>query len=136
MLAAMRVLAGATAAIATLGALTALPAVASPRVHVVSDCVHSHVRPESIVLACGDGTSSLGALRWRSWGGSSARATGTLSYVDCTPSCAEGTEHHARASLRLTTRRHCKGHGGLYYTRGRLTARGETRTVVLGCPAH
>jgi hypothetical protein len=132
----MRGLIPVAAAIAMLGALTALPADARTKVRAVSDCRHGEVRPDAIILACGDGTSALSHLRWRTWGGRTARATGTLSYVDCTPSCAEGTQHHAHASLRLTTRHHCKGHGGLYYTRGRLTARGRTHTVVLGCPAR
>ncbi|MEU9037160.1 hypothetical protein AB0D45_19970 [Streptomyces sp. NPDC048352] len=76
-------------------AAAAVPASAAPTPApdpvVVVDCsAQAQVRPEEYLLACGDGNNRLVALRWETWGPSTATATGTDMVNDCRPYCAAG----------------------------------------------
>jgi hypothetical protein len=61
---------------------------------VVLNCLGKpQVKPDSFVLACADGNSSLTGLSWTSWTPKLASATGTLVQNDCVPDCAAGHLH-------------------------------------------
>jgi hypothetical protein len=48
------------------------------------------VRPAAMVLSCADANSELRGLTWTDWGDTTAYATGTIAWNDCTPDCAAG----------------------------------------------
>lgn len=79
------------------------PAAAGAANAVIRDCKQQSVtRPAQFVLACGDGTTSLGSLKWSGWGAPTATATGVYETVVCSPSCAAGAEHSFPATVSLT----------------------------------
>jgi hypothetical protein len=54
-------------------------------------CMGHTRRPAKIEIACGTGEFYAAGLRYSSYGGRKAHATGTLWLDDCTPNCAQGT---------------------------------------------
>jgi hypothetical protein len=62
-------------------------------IKVFGDCMTPSIEPSEIVLTCADYGLIVEELRWTSWTPQSATAVGTLSYNDCTPSCAAGRRH-------------------------------------------
>src|ERR1700690_2021172 len=83
-----------TFAVLLLAGAIAMSALASADARrVVGDCTKSQVRPGTIVLACADYNLELTKLRWSSFGGASADASGRYYANDCTPNCAAGTFH-------------------------------------------
>jgi hypothetical protein len=60
------------------------------------NCTLLTVRPTSIVLTCADSNRYIQDIKWRSWTSTSADATGTLHWNDCTPACFDGKWHSAR----------------------------------------
>ena len=98
---------------ALAGALAATAAAAgSGAVYAIGDCIHPSQRPESIVVACGDGNYALSGLRYTSWGGPVARAAGFANANDCRPSCAGGRFHRWRVRIQLSSPRRCRGYPG------------------------
>jgi hypothetical protein len=59
------------------------------------------VRP-ALILETNDGHWVIAKLRWSSWGGNTARATGISSASDCNPSCAGGKRTHDPTQLVLS----------------------------------
>ena len=57
------------------------------------DCLHTAMRPRSIVLACADANWYVKRLTWRSWGVERATGSGIFHFNDCIPDCADGTFH-------------------------------------------
>ncbi|MBW5480976.1 hypothetical protein GPJ59_03485 [Streptomyces bambusae] len=79
-----------TSASASASAPASAP-VRDPVPVVVVDCFGApQVRPADYLLACGDGNNRLVGLRWDSWGGQTATASGTDMVNDCRPYCAAG----------------------------------------------
>jgi len=72
------------------------------------------VRPHAILLS-GDGTFSLYAIKYQSYGGPVATATGRAYVRGCTPNCAQGKVNRPRATIRLSQVKTCEGK--LLYTR-------------------
>jgi len=66
------------------------------------------VRPK-LVLLTQDGSAVIEKLRWSSWGGSIARATGISSASNCNPNCADGKRTHYRVDFVLSNRRRLFG---------------------------
>ncbi|MEU6175479.1 hypothetical protein ABZ832_26670 [Streptantibioticus parmotrematis] len=80
---------------------------------VVVDCsFKAQVRPGTYLLACADGNNGLVKLHWKSWGASSATATGTDVVNDCTPYCAAGKFHSYAVDVKLANPRAWAGHHG------------------------
>lgn len=52
-----------------------------------------------------DGT--LAGLRWTGWGSGTAVGRGTVSLLECTPSCARGLRSDSIAQIRLTRLKRC-----------------------------
>ena len=70
---------------------------------IIRTCKQQSVtRPADFILACGDGTTSLGELHWSNWGAATASATGVYETVVCSPSCAAGAERSYPATVSLT----------------------------------
>lgn len=66
------------------------------------------VRPTG-VLMFDDGSWVLKKLRWSSWGGPVARATGISSASNCKPNCAKGKRTNHRIKFVVSHRRHLFG---------------------------
>ena len=65
-------------------------------------------KPKEIILACGDGSSSIVRIHWSSWSTHSAKGRGVARVDTCDPSCAQGKVHHYRVALALSKPRTCK----------------------------
>ncbi len=103
---------GAAASAASLGG----QAPATTAVPVVVNCfMKTQVRPGSYVLACADGNAYVGALKWTAWGSSSALASGTSNFNDCTPNCLSGHGHTFPALVVLWGAKPLPGHAGVRY---------------------
>jgi hypothetical protein len=103
------VLALALAAVAVACAATALGA-APKKVYVEGDIVGQELvyRPHAIGLSA-DGTFALTGIRYASYGGPVATATGRAYVRGCTPDCAQGKAYRPAARLRLESQVQCRG---------------------------
>lgn len=59
----------------------------------------SAVKPTHFVTACADANTEVTNLHWYAWGDTTAYATGTLRYNDCTPSCVAGSWKSERVTV-------------------------------------
>jgi len=116
-------------------------ATASGGARVVGNCTRSQVRPANIIVACADGNIALTRLRWSTFGGTVARASGQFSYNDCNPNCAAGHFHSVPATVVLSKPRRCPdGHrdyrlADTQFTSSRRPPSTLTAgTVTLSCP--
>ena len=107
---------GAAASAASLGKHQAAGSSAVP---VVVACINkTQIRPSEYILPCGDGNAYLNHLNWSAWGSSSALASGTYTFNDCTPSCVGGHGHSFGALAVLWDVQPWPGHAGVrYFTR-------------------
>ena len=85
----------------------AVVASASGAARVVGNCLHSQVRPSSVILACADANASFTHLHWSSFGGSSAHATGDYVANDCTPTCVAGHVHSYPVTITFSAPKGC-----------------------------
>jgi hypothetical protein len=114
------------ALLATTWAAVALGA-APKKVYVEGDIVGQELvyRPHAIGLSA-DGTFALTGIKYQSYGGSTATATGRAYVRGCTPDCAQGKVYRPSARLRLEARIQCRGktiYSKLHYSlRGPLPA--------------
>jgi hypothetical protein len=95
------------AASAAVLSLVAVPALASGGARVVGDCIHSQVRPASVIVYCGDANGALTRLRWTSFGGASAHATGDYTINNCVPTCVAGHVHSYAVRVVFSSPRAC-----------------------------
>ena len=128
------------AGLALLGAVgTAALASGSAR-RVVGNCFKSQARPGTIILTCADDNVVLIDLHWRSFGGSSARASGIYYANDCTPYCAAGKFHAYPAKLLFSRARSCPDGYDDYrlasvtFTGRRPSGMKATDAIALLCP--
>ncbi len=93
-----------------------------------------------MTLTCADANAVLTGLRWSSFGGASALATGTLETNTCTPNCAGGKFVRYTVAVRANSPRTCKDDLRVY---GKVTLRfagrapssaGSLKHWTLGCP--
>ncbi|WP_406164998.1 hypothetical protein [Streptomyces sp. NBC_00996] len=89
---------------------------------VAVDCFSkAQIRPGDFLLACGDGNNRLTALRWSTWGRTSAVGSGLDAVNDCLPYCAAGKFHTFPVTVRLDRPETWRKHPGLqHFTRLRL----------------
>jgi hypothetical protein len=93
-----------------------------------------------VTLACADDNAVLIALRWSSFGGSSAQGKGTLETNTCTPSCAQGKFVRYPVAVKAGDRRTCKSGLRVYNeVTLRFTGRAPSSAKglkhwTLGCP--
>ena len=60
------------------------------------------VRPTSYVLACADANTYFKAIKWTTWGATSATATATFVQNNCEPTCVAGRFEDYPATLKLS----------------------------------
>jgi hypothetical protein len=65
------------------------------------------VRPDIIYIGA---SQRIYGLRWRSWGGRRARATGIFPVNNCVPDCARGSISPRRVAVTLSRKRLCRGY--------------------------
>ncbi|NUR84434.1 MAG: hypothetical protein HOY71_10150 [Nonomuraea sp.] len=97
----MRLITLVSAAALALAALS--PAASAAARPTLADCAGKpQVRPKQIILACADAGDVLHKLKWTSWSGRTARATGVESVNTCEPNCAAGhfVTHRVKVTLR------------------------------------
>jgi hypothetical protein len=132
-------LAGGTLAVTLLASLSMAASGASTV--KITDCVKASSRPKSLTLACGDGNTVLSGLRWSSFGGASASASGTLEMNTCTPNCVSGKVVEYPVAVKAVDPRSCKGGLRVYdKVTLRFTARVPSsasglKRWTLGCPS-
>lgn len=90
-----------------LGLLVPVGAQAKVKVVAKCDTRSPTQRPNSMVFACGDGNLQAFELGWRTWGGPSAKALGTIGYKICRPDCASGTVAYRSGKVTLYGRVRC-----------------------------
>jgi hypothetical protein len=100
--------------VAAVGLILATAASASSSLPSFYGCYGTNaiVRPQQILIACGDGNYFLAQLKWSRWTRSSAAGVAIAHINDCKPTCAAGTFHWYRhVSVRLTRAKKCSdGH--------------------------
>lgn len=82
---------------------TSSPASTDTSIEVYADCTSPSFEPKGITVTCADAGWVLEDLAWTSWTSTSATATGTLAYNDCTPSCAMGHIHQVPGTRVVLT---------------------------------
>ncbi len=107
----------------------------------ITNCVKASVRPKTVTLTCGDGNTLLRGLRWSSFGGAVARASGTFQTNTCNPNCSQGKVVRYPVRTMASSPRSCKKGLRVY---GKLVLRfaGRVPSVAAGfmhwtlrCPA-
>lgn len=100
--------------------LLAAPALAAssttlPRLSVCGDT--ADLRPNYVLLGCGDGGQFLTRVRWSSW--TTSRAVGTAVWWQnlCTPDCAAGHFKHEGVIVTLFRPRLCRTPHRTMFTR-------------------
>jgi hypothetical protein len=84
----------AAASAATSGKSAESAGQQSSSVPIVVNCGGQTLRrPNIYILECADGYALVGGLTWSTWGSSSALASGTSHFNDCTPNCLSGRGH-------------------------------------------
>jgi hypothetical protein len=99
---------------------------------------HTVVQPKSLLLACGDGTVTASGLVWQGWGRATSTGRGTISYVDCNPSCVNGTERQAPGTVTVGRLQVCPD-GRQSYTRLTYDYSGNQAgpvTMTVPCPPY
>lgn len=69
-------------------ALCAAPALASGGSNRIGGCASSQSKPSMIVLFCGDDGAYLDKIHWNTFGGATAKGSGTYAFNPCKPNCA------------------------------------------------
>ena len=110
---------GTSASAATSGQSAASAgrhAAGASAVPVVVVCFNkTQIRPGEYLLACGDGSAYLQKLNWAAWGSSSALASGTYIFNNCTPNCADGRGIAFGVLAVLWDAQPWPGHAGVRY---------------------
>ncbi|HTU87044.1 MAG TPA: hypothetical protein VMF57_15815 [Solirubrobacteraceae bacterium] len=104
------------------------------------NCNSAQFKPKRIVLACGDGATWLGKLKWTNWGGSSASGSGNYSVIDCTPDCAAGHVKSYPVKVTLSKPKTCSGQTNPAFKQARFTypgtrPKGAPAKLTFRCPA-
>jgi hypothetical protein len=106
----------------------------------ITNCTKASSRPKTLTLTCADANTVLTGLRWSSFGGVSALATGTLETNTCTPNCANGKLVRYQVAVRADDPRACKAGLRVYNKLSlKFTARAPKsasglKNWTLGCP--
>lgn len=94
---------------------------ASAPSHVkISNCGAALTRPKTVTLTCADAGIVLTKLKWSSFGGATAKASGKIDVNTCEPDCAAGAAKSYRVKVSASRPRSCK-HGLAVYGRVAVT---------------
>jgi hypothetical protein len=125
--------------VVALAAMVGTSASASSPIKI-TNCTKASSRPKMVTLTCADANTVLTGLRWSSFGGASALATGTLESNTCTPNCASGKVVRYPVAVRANGTRICKAGLRVYdritlrFTRRAPSSAGSLKHWTLGCP--
>ncbi len=106
----------------------------------ITNCTKASSRPKTLTLTCADANTVLTGLRWSSFGGASALATGTLETNTCTPNCANGKFVRYPVAVKANDPRTCKAGLRVYnkltlrFTGRAPSSAGSLKHWTLGCP--
>ncbi len=106
----------------------------------ITNCISASSRPKTLTLTCADANTVLTGLRWRSFGGANALATGTLQTNTCTPNCASGKFVRYPVAVKANDLRTCKAGVRVYnkvtlrFTGRAPSSAGSLKHWTLGCP--
>jgi hypothetical protein len=132
-------LAGALLAAALLSTAFAISASASTPLKI-TNCNKAASRPKLLTLTCGDGNTVLKGLSWTSFGGATARGSGTFVMNTCEPNCAQGKDVSYKVSVTASSPRRCKSGLRVYnkvalaFSSAKPKSSGRLRNWTLGCP--
>ncbi len=130
------IVAAVAVALVSLGVMVAS---AAPAVKI-TNCNSASSHPKALTLTCGDGNTVLSKLRWSSFGGVSAQASGTFEMNTCTPNCAGGKVVRYPVAVKASNIRKCKAGLRVYNKLSlKFTARAPKsasglKNWTLGCP--
>ena len=79
------------------------------RVTLPSDCRKQVVKPQEVLLTCGNQGIYASDLTWSDWGQAQATADGIASVLRCDPSCVEGKRIEYPVRLIADRIRDCSG---------------------------
>jgi hypothetical protein len=88
------------------------------------------VRPDYVLLGCGDGGQFLADVRWSDWGRGYAHGTAIWWQNLCTPDCATGNFRRDRVRITLSRPRTCRRPALRLFTRMTLRPRSGRATIV------
>lgn len=94
----------------------------------VEDCGQGAAltRPAALVLACADQGLWAKELTWSGWSGTSATATGIISWHVCTPDCAQSTKWDSTSAQVTLTDPVSEPGGRILFTKLELRVTGPT----------
>jgi hypothetical protein len=107
----------------------------------ITNCTKTVSRPKTLTLACADDNAVLIGLRWASFGGAVANASGTLETNTCTPNCAQGKFVRYPVAVKAGDPRTCKTRVRVYnevtlrFTGRAPRSANGLKHWTLGCPA-
>jgi hypothetical protein len=127
--------------IAVVVALLVTPAIAfagSRQVRAIN-CAREQYKPRTIFLTCADDDIFVHELKWAHWSRTKAVASGTFTWDDCKPDCADGHFRSLPVRVTLTGPKQCPGrvhrafgHGVFTYPAGAPPFQG--RRWTFSCP--
>jgi hypothetical protein len=133
--------------IAFVVALVALPAAvaaaalrASPV--LVTNCHEALYKPKSITLSCGDASTVLTKLTWKTWTSTTAGGKGVYNVNPCVPNCVSGKFKHYPVSVALSSPKRCTNPKRTVFDRIAITftnqkpGKNNPMRETLGCPLH
>jgi len=120
--------------VAAAGVALAVGAAAAPHLPRVSACGDAFVvRPDYVLLGCGDGGQYLADVRWTTWSPTEARGTAAWWQNLCRPDCAAGHFRIDHVTVTLWRPRSCRSPRVALFTRMKL-AGGSSRPTVTKVP--
>jgi len=93
-------------------------------------CGGGEVRPDFVLLGCGDGGQFLAGVHWSSWTTTHALGAAVWWQNLCTPDCAAGHFRRVRVVVQLSRPRTCGAPRRLLFTRMRLLPSGASAVTV------
>lgn len=102
----------------TFLALPALAVAAGGGHTYAINCTREQYKPTRIILTCGDAGIWLGNLKWSSWTHGKAVGSGTFTWNDCKPDCADGHNLSRPVKVTLSEPKRCTGRAHEAFGRG------------------
>jgi len=116
----------------------AAPALASGGANRIGGCTKSQVKPSDVILFCGDDGAYVNHIHWSSFGGATARGSGTYAFNPCKPDCAASKYKTYSVKLVVSQAKPCWDAHDDYRELGLVFAAGApytTKKFTLYCPA-
>jgi hypothetical protein len=88
-------------------ALTVAPALASGGSNRIGGCTSSQAKPTDITLFCGDDGAFVDKIHWHSFGGATAKGSGTYSFNPCKPDCAASKDKSYSVTFTASQAKPC-----------------------------